>query len=575
MPINTLRPLDGTLYPIRVRYPLGEPPIVELRDERTTVGAHLMSTDAVVNSSPRFGLLKQMVTFVIHYYGCSSDAVHIVCAALGIRASDIDTRTHPGVFALVGLARYHRDGSIKWPFYYRVGSSIQCDWIENTPDNIRKCYRKITQDNLDKYSATASYCVPTIENRCSAVWMLAPILDLRFPTYSSTEDIATHRASGMMTYSQIARYADNEGLEVALVLEDNIYCVLLTPNTSINTSFRKFRNILSYSTDVPSVTGILSRRTEKDNNDTPLYGVELELTTNRSILDVVSSFGEVFGVCKADSSIRGSKRNKAELVTVPATLRYHRKMWTEWFKQDMTEYDQSLDTNNGMHIHIGRKAFYLNDELNHNHLLRFSYFFNNIANRWFIVKCSERSDYEIQGYCNFAPIAFEKTKGKQITRAVKSAANSKMYAVNHTKNHTIEVRIFKGVISFASVMKNLELVDAVLHYTRDCSFRQCNVYGLMHWLEKHTSPSQYRALKMYLKHNVSMDDARIVTNFLEGIVTLDGRRKYDNLTDLQRSYIAVSMPQEAHKLGDYEVYFRDEVSPCLSLDSILMARKEG
>jgi hypothetical protein len=241
----------------------------------------------------------------------------------------------------------------------------------------------------------------------------------------------------------------------------------------------------------------------------------------------------------------------------------------------MTQYDQSLNTNNGMHVHIGRKAFYLNDELNHSHVLRFSYFFNNVANRWFVVKCSERSDYEIRSYCNFAPISYEKTKGRQITRAVKSAANSKMYAVNHSKGPTIEIRIFKGVVSFASVMKNLELVDAVLNYTRDCSFRQCNVYGLMNWLEKRTSPSQYRALKMYLKHNVSMDDARVVTNFLENIVTIDGRRKYNDLTDLQRTYIATSMPEEAGKLGQYELYERDPVSSCLSLDAILMARKEG
>jgi hypothetical protein len=571
---NTLFPLDHMIRPIRVMCDCNDEFEVSVSSEMCTIAQHLMSTSPSFSANPSFGLLKRLATKASSWYGLNTDAYDLIVESLGIAEEIVDESTHPGVYALLTLARYEPNGMIKWPFYYRVGSSVQCDWIDNTPANIKKCYQKITQDNLNKYYCTAAYCVPTIQSRSLALWLLAPLLDLKFEVYTSEPSMNDEFAHSTMSYQVASRCADNEGARLSLHVCHGRYCFIMEADNTV-IPFRKFRSILNYSADVPSLTGISERRTEKDNKDTPLYGVELELTTNSSIFDVVSAFGEVFGVCKADSSIRGSKRNKAELVTVPATLRYHRKMWTQWFKQDMTQYDQSLDTNNGMHIHIGRKAFYLNDELNHNHLLRFSYFFNNIANRWFIVKCSERSDYEIQGYCNFAPIAYEKTKGKQITRAVKSAATSKMYAVNHTKNHTIEVRIFKGVVSFASVMKNLELVDAVLNYTRDCSFRQCNVYGLMNWLEKRTSPSQYRALKMYLKRNISMDDARVVTDFLENVVTLDGRRKYDNLTDLQRSYIAVSMPQEAHKLGDYEVYFRDAVSPCLSLDAILMARKEG
>lgn len=226
-----------------------------------------------------------------------------------------------------------------------------------------------------------------------------------------------------------------------------------------------------------------------DGSKSTLYGIELELATDYQVKDIVDAFKDRYAFCKSDSSVNGNKNNRYEVVSKPATLRQHKINWATFFKRlDLDKFDTTDRTNNGCHIHIDRNAF----DKDMAHLKKFSWFFSNPLNNEFLKIMSDRKDN-----FQYAQLYTSKSLKHAETTLMGGGKNT---CVNFQKSATIEVRLFKGIVSFATILKNLEFVDAILEYTRGCSWARCDYNSFLSWLD--TQPtSNYRSLKLCVKEN--------------------------------------------------------------------------
>lgn len=247
---------------------------------------------------------------------------------------------------------------------------------------------------------------------------------------------------------------------------------------------------------------------DKKERDAPIYGVELELSTRYGVPELIDAVDTIWICAKQDSSITGKYSGKYEMVTLPATLKAHKQLWGKWFAGlDMAKFDQTRSTNNGMHVHVAKESF--NDQ---RHQRDFAWFFTNPLCSEFMINFSERG--RLNDYCrmpNWADHGYPssvKTR-KDINRylsGLRGAIN-----VGGTKP-TIEVRLFKGIVSYATVLKNLELVDAVFHFTAKGVSYSCNpMREFFNWL-RGTNKNQYEALKEYITKFINEEDYTLTSD---------------------------------------------------------------
>jgi hypothetical protein len=222
-----------------------------------------------------------------------------------------------------------------------------------------------------------------------------------------------------------------------------------------------------------------------------LYGVELEANGAYTPKEIIAAQKDLFFLMKADSTIRGSHANNYELVTVPASLKAHKRLWAEFFERvDYEKFDTSKQTGNGMHVHIGRECF------SKSHLNKFTWFITNPSNFDFIYCISERPT--TQNLREWAPLPTyghpTKILGSKSARNVNSGLRG---AVHYKGNKTVEVRLFKGIVSYATIIKNLEFVDSVYEYTRLHELSQIGLSHYLKWLND-TPKNKYTLLKAFL-----------------------------------------------------------------------------
>lgn len=223
-----------------------------------------------------------------------------------------------------------------------------------------------------------------------------------------------------------------------------------------------------------------------------LYGVELEANGDYEPKDLIRAQKDLFFIMKQDGSVWGSKRYNYELVTVPASLKAHKRLWAEFFeKVDYNKFDTTKDTGNGMHVHIDRKAF------KRSHLNRFTWFITNPANDDFILAMSERPNRtNLDQWAGRPNHLDHPTKLKAASIAERSNRGIRG-AVHFKHDKTVEVRLFKGIVSYATVVKNLEFVDSVFHYTLHTALSQLSLKHYLAWLEA-TPKNKYQMLKAFI-----------------------------------------------------------------------------
>jgi len=245
-----------------------------------------------------------------------------------------------------------------------------------------------------------------------------------------------------------------------------------------------FGRVMNY-TYTPELTFY---RDEKRDNDYMYFGVELEVSTKLSALELhmicvdVEPKQPLFFFIKSDSSVTGRYDYRYEIVTMPMSPRIQRKMWRTMFEKiemlcsqkSMSlkdVFDTSPYLNNGLHIHVNGDAFVVEGRGRHErHRLRFLTAFNqwdSSFQQW-LQKISKRprlpknSDYchPHPGFDGFT-LARRLAKGSQGRIDRGSAHRS---ACNDT-GRTVEVRVFQGVMNLDHIIACIELTEAMFYYT--------------------------------------------------------------------------------------------------------------
>jgi len=224
-----------------------------------------------------------------------------------------------------------------------------------------------------------------------------------------------------------------------------------------------------------------------------LMGVELELSTNYSCQQLVDAAEIPFFVIKSDASVNGNKRHMYELVTVPMSFKAQKRQWAKLFSNlNYMEFDTTNKTNNGMHVHLDKTAFH-----GISHIRNFCWFINNPANREFMLALSERDRSSYEKYSKNFDIPFGYNKGKSLVEATRLAATVRGATNVHKKGKTIEVRLFRGIVGFASVMKNLEATQAIFDYTAKAPLNSLGLNHFLKWLWS-TPRNQYGVFKKFV-----------------------------------------------------------------------------
>ena len=305
-----------------------------------------------------------------------------------------------------------------------------------------------------------------------------------------TQNKKVYRSSEQTAETLCFFLTENPTASIRLSTATGQNCFVYLSNPVSRTNKRALWNTLSYSADVLE---LLPHPLVLKGEVKPIcYGVELEVSTKYTTKELIEACDEPFMAGKQDSSISGSMRFKVELVTTPMSLKSHKKEWSHFFSNlDYDNFDTTINTNNGMHVHIGR------DNFDNNHLRTFAWFFGNPCNRDFIIALSERKPGTMHQYSAMPafPPAFSKTAS---LTSVVAYFDMLRGAVNiHKSKPTIEVRIFKGIASYATILKNLEAVDAIYHFTQQCSQTQAGLKDFLSFIEK-TPRNKYAALKEFL-----------------------------------------------------------------------------
>lgn len=293
--------------------------------------------------------------------------------------------------------------------------------------------------------------------------------------------------------------------EVARILRDNPEAVLINDRQPGDEPFIRLScpitkrnkhglyNVFNYST---SPMRMLAWPLVAKGEVKPLlYGIELEMSSDYTAQQLVDASDEPFFILKQDSSVSGSKRHVYELVTVPMSYKAHKKQWAHWFSNlDYDKFDCTKDTSNGMHIHIGQESFVCEK-----HKKDFAWFFTQPAHQDFMIAFSERT---MQSLNSYAPMP--NYRGTTITKAYKETTRvckDKRGTINYSNKETIEVRLFRGIVSLADVLKNLEFVDSVFYFTLDSkNVTQLTIENYFKWLN--TQPrNKYHVLRKYFDAN--------------------------------------------------------------------------
>jgi hypothetical protein len=255
-------------------------------------------------------------------------------------------------------------------------------------------------------------------------------------------------------------------------------------------------NIFNYSTNPLSM--LTWPLITKSEHKPILYGVELEFTTDYSTHQLIDATDEPFFILKQDSSISGSRKTKVELVTVPMSFKAHKQQWAWWFSNlDYNQFDTTKDTTNGMHVHIDKKAFTEKE-----HLPRFTFFLTRKDHTDFLIAFSERTKTSFTQYSS-VPNAGNSTDVQSYRNSVHRASQIRGL-VHFSNKNTVEIRLFKGIVSFADIVKNLEFVDSVYHYTLQFPMPQMTLDGYFTWLSS-LAPNKYPILRKHIRANLNIE----------------------------------------------------------------------
>lgn len=168
--------------------------------------------------------------------------------------------------------------------------------------------------------------------------------------------------------------------------------------------------------------------------------------------------------CKSDRSLD----NGVELVTHPMSLEY---------LQQCTNLEELLEslgaegfrawktTTCGLHVHVSRAAF-----LSSSHAFRFALFhYRNVEE---VARFSGRTTRALNDYARLTHHQGDGHDWPRLTQKIRHQGNisvERYTAVNLANSSTLEVRIFRGTLSFSSIVGNVEYLHALWAFTMSLS----------------------------------------------------------------------------------------------------------
>ena len=239
-----------------------------------------------------------------------------------------------------------------------------------------------------------------------------------------------------------------------------------------------------------------------DGDNCLFLGIEVEVETNkdrgydeRCAKEVTEYFksldlGEFFYI-KHDGTVEGF-----ELVTQPATLRYmHEKIpWNTILKWFVSKGYTSYKTGNcGLHIHMNKKFFTPLDI----HKLRL--FFS--TNKAYIYKFSKRQGFNDK-YCQYEDFSFGIKEF--ITEGKKQEGKYWAIRTRPTKKDTVELRVFRGTLSYPRFLASLQFTDALAHYIKWVGIMSCQSKNS--WIEFIRWCSKENMYQHFLNYIKSKDE---------------------------------------------------------------------
>lgn len=199
--------------------------------------------------------------------------------------------------------------------------------------------------------------------------------------------------------------------------------------------------------------GFLTMEDEKDNK--LFYGVELECYTinhgrgheqYKSLIDLENAmYGHA--IIKPDCG--------SEIVTVPATLRYHKEqLWNKFFSGVNEGFKGGAGA--GLHIHVSR------DAMTPLQLAKVICFVNEAINTNFLTKIAGREVRQGTMYCG--QLHGIPRDVDSMLAATKHSKSNAMQISSRNAGKTAELRIFSSNPTQQGVFQALEFIDCLIQY---------------------------------------------------------------------------------------------------------------
>ena len=243
-------------------------------------------------------------------------------------------------------------------------------------------------------------------------------------------------------------------------------------------------HILPYSTDVLQMrNGFRHLETERLPLNPMWLGVELEVEnkgTEPTYVSITNEAVKDFAILKADASLPSGG---FEIVTVPATLEYHRIAWLPFFETAAKNLMSWSSGKCGMHVHIAKASL---SDLTIGRLL---VFVNATDNLSFIERLAGRGS-----------VVYSQLSPKKVSdvKTGESRHGHGLAFSNRNQGKTIELRIFRGNVSAVGFFKNLEATHALCEFCKVASIRQLTTAAFLQWLALPANLRAYPYLTRWL-----------------------------------------------------------------------------
>lgn len=334
---------------------------------------------------------------------------------------------------------------------------------------------------------------------------------------------------------------------------------------------RYVTSVRSYGDNVLSlIRGFLHLEREQDTPTTLYFGVELEVITReygekpyRASVKASGLALDKFAILKRDGSL---DEYGYEIVTVPATLAYHRTVgWNKFFcEPDETGVIPASRVVSwkrpccGLHVHMSKAA------MTTLQLAKLLVFMHSDENAWFLTKiagrpvgdgCHDRyyrqskKGFGVSRDVNNKIVPVVNTSTEYYDRNTSCSEHSSAATIS-TRNQgkTVEIRIFKGNVTKHGVIRALEFCAALVEWCGVASVRATE------YKTDGATPFQKQMQKRGIKVAVGCTNSvkfstPSAVDFIKWFDNQDIRGRYP---DLWRHMLNKNLLTTKHKLGTFD-----------------------